>query len=46
MVLENTEEKQLSLSWHLTESEKKITYNSINRTDNQHAIQKLRRLLK
>ena len=24
MVLENTEEKQLSLSWHLTESEKRL----------------------
>ena len=46
MVLENTKENQLSLSWHLTESEKKVTYNSINRSDNQKAIKKLKQLLK
>ena len=44
MVLDNTQENQLSLSWHLTESEKKITYNSINRSDNQEALKKLKKL--
>lgn len=44
-VLDNEGDKKLSLSWHLTESEKKITYNSIDRTDNQEAIQRLIQLL-
>ncbi len=46
LVLDNTKEKQLSLSWHLTESEKKITFNSVNRSDNQKAIKRLKQLLK
>jgi hypothetical protein len=46
LVLENTKENQLSLSWHLTESEKNVTYNSINRRDNQDGIKKLKQLLK
>ena len=45
LVLDNTKKKQLSLSWHLTESEKKVTYNSVNRTDNQEAFQRLKQLL-
>jgi hypothetical protein len=46
LVLDNTKEKQLSLSWHLTESEKKITYNSIYRGDNQKAFKRIKYLLK
>ncbi len=46
LVLDNTKEKQLSLSWHLTESEKKVTYKSIYRPDNREAIQRLKQLLK
>ena len=45
MVLDNTKEKQLSLSWHLTESEKKTTYNSILSSQNQKAIQRLKQLI-
>lgn len=45
MVLDNTKEKQLSLSWHLTESEKKTTYNSILSSQNQEAIQRLKQLI-
>ena len=46
LVLDNTKEKQLSLSWHLTESEKKITYKSIDRADNQKAFKRIAELLK
>lgn len=46
LVLNNTKEKQLSLSWHLTESEKKITYKSIDRADNQQAFKRIEELLK
>ena len=46
LVLDNTKEKQLSLSWHLTESEKKVTYNSIHREDNQKAFKRINELLK
>ena len=46
LVLHNTKEKQLSLSWHLTESEKKVTYNSIHRKDNQRAFNRINELLK
>jgi hypothetical protein len=46
LVLDNTKEKQLSLSWHLTESEKKITYKSIDRADNQKAFKRIEELLK
>lgn len=45
LVLDNNKTNRLSLSWHLTESEKKRVYNSINRSDNQKSIQKLRQLL-
>lgn len=44
-VLDNEGEKKLSLSWHLTESEKKITFNSIKRPDNVESIQRLIQLL-
>lgn len=43
--LDNTKEQKLSLSWHLTEKEKKITYNSINLPQNQYAIKKLIHLI-
>ena len=46
LVLNNSKEKQLSLSWHLTESEKKVTYNSIHRADNQQAFKRIKELLK
>ena len=45
LVLDNNKTNRLSLSWHLTESEKKRVYNSINRSDNQKSIQNLRQLL-
>lgn len=46
LVLHNVKEKQLSLSWHLTESEKKITYKSIDRIDNQESFKRIKKLLK
>lgn len=45
LVLDNSKEKQLSLSWHLTESEKKKVYNSVNKPDNQESINRLKQLL-
>tara|TARA_Y100001934_G_C12384515_1_gene794680 strand:- start:6349 stop:8478 length:2130 start_codon:yes stop_codon:yes gene_type:complete len=46
LVLNNSKEKQLSLSWHLTESEKKVTYNSIHITENRKAFNRIEELLK
>ena len=46
LVLNNTKEKQLSLSWHLTESEKKATYNSIHSVNNKKAFKRIEELLK
>ncbi len=46
LVLDNTKEKQLCLSGHLTQTQKKVTYNSIKRPDNQEEFQRLERLLK
>jgi hypothetical protein len=45
LVLDNNTKNRLSLSWHLTESEKKRVYNSINRPDNQESINRLKQLL-
>jgi len=45
LVLDNNKKNRLSLSWHLTESEKKRVYNSINRADNQESIRRLKQLL-
>lgn len=45
LVLDNNKGNQLSLSWHLTESEKKKVYKSINRPDNQEGIYRLKQLL-
>tara|TARA_B110000211_G_scaffold234655_1_gene305376 strand:- start:1241 stop:3508 length:2268 start_codon:yes stop_codon:yes gene_type:complete len=45
LVLDNNKKNRLSLSWHLTESEKKRVYNSINRPDNQESISRLKQLL-
>ena len=45
LVLDNNKKNRLSLSWHLTESEKKVVYNSINREDNQESIKRLKQLL-
>lgn len=45
LVLDNNDQKHLSLSWHLTESEKKQVYNSINRPDNKQSLKRLKQLL-
>ena len=45
LALDNTKDNQLSLSWHLTESEKKKVYNSVNIPDNQESINRLKQLL-
>jgi hypothetical protein len=45
LVLDNNKKNRLSLSWHLTESEKKKVYNSIKRPDNQESINRLKQLL-
>lgn len=45
LVLDNSDEKHLSLSWHLTESEKKQVYQSIHLTENQESINRLKQLL-
>ncbi len=45
LALDNTKDNQLSLSWHLTESEKKKVYNSVNISDNQKSINRLKQLL-
>ena len=45
LALDNTKDNQLSLSWHLTESEKKKVYNSVNISDNKKSINRLKQLL-
>ncbi len=43
--VDNTAEQQLSLSWHLTETEKKQVYNSLKSTNNKESLAKLQKLL-
>jgi hypothetical protein len=44
-VLHHKDEQQLSMSWHLTESEKKEVLNSIEYQDNQRSLARLKKLL-
>ncbi|MFT6747269.1 MAG: hypothetical protein ACJAZ2_001618 [Glaciecola sp.] len=43
--VDNNEKKQLSLSWHLTEKEKKQIYNSIHSKNNQESLSRLKELI-
>lgn len=46
LVLHHEEETELSMSWHLTEREKKEVIKSIKAKDNQSSLEQLQRLLK
>jgi hypothetical protein len=43
--VDNNEKNQLSLSWHLTEKEKKQIYNSIHSKNNQESLRRLQELI-
>jgi len=43
--VENNEKNQLSLSWHLTEKEKKQIYNSVHSESNQESLSRLQELI-
>lgn len=42
---ENNEKNKLSLSWHLTEREKKQIYNSVHSKNNQESLRRLKELI-
>lgn len=44
--LRNTDKERISLSWHLTDKEKKQALNSIYLRENQHAIQRIVELVR